>query len=95
MPARQTRGHAATDDTPTPPTALREHVARAVRRYLSDLDGHDDGQLHAFVLREVESPLFSEVMRHCDGNLTRAAATLGLNRATLRKRLHDLGLHPD
>ena len=95
MPARPTRGHAATDDTPVTPSALREHVARAVRRYLSDLDGHDDGQLHAFVLREVESPLFSEVMRHCDGNLTRAAATLGLNRATLRKRLHDLGLNAD
>jgi len=72
--------------------ALREHVARAVRRYLTDLDGHQDGALHQLVLREVESALFAEVMRHCDDNLTRAAATLGINRATLRKRLHDLDL---
>ncbi len=85
------RGHSAAEPTATS-TALREHVARAVRRYLADLNGHDDGELHAFVLREVETPLFTEVMHHCDGNLTRAAATLGLNRATLRKRLRDLGL---
>jgi len=85
-------GHAATPDAPAAAHALRDHVTRAVRRYLSDLDGHQDGELHAFVMREVEAPLFAEVMQHCGGNLTRAAATLGINRATLRKRMHDLGL---
>lgn len=93
MSARQPRSSAAHSDSPAASSALSDHVARAVRRYLSDLDGHDDGHLHAFVLREVEAPLFSEVMHHCGGNLTRAAATLGLNRATLRKRMQDLGLH--
>lgn len=94
MSARSpSRGVAAPHDPAPSSAALREHVARAVRRYLSDLNGHTDGELHAFVLREVETPLFSEVMHHCGGNLTRAAATLGLNRATLRKRLLDLGLH--
>ena len=73
-------------------SALREHVGRAVRRYLSDLGDHPDGELHAFVLREVEAPLFAEVLRHFDGNQTRAAAALGINRATLRRRLRDLGL---
>lgn len=73
-------------------SALREHVGRAVRRYLSDLGDHQDGELHAFVLREVETPLFAEVMRHFDGNQTRAAAALGINRATLRRRLRELGL---
>ncbi len=87
------RGNAASADPALSAPALREHVARAVRRYLSDLDGHQDGELHAFVLREVEAPMFAEVMHHCAGNLTRAAATLGLNRATLRKRLQELGLH--
>lgn len=77
---------------PTTSTALREHVGRAVRRYLADLGDHNDGELHAFVLREVETPLFAEVMRHFDGNQTRAAAALGINRATLRRRMRDLGL---
>ena len=73
-------------------SVLREHVGRAVRRYLSDLGDHHDGELHAFVLREVEAPLFAEVMRHFDGNQTRAAAALGINRATLRRRLRELDL---
>lgn len=71
---------------------LREHVAHAVQRYLSDLGDTVDGELRSFVLREVEEPLFREVMSHYEGNQTRAAAALGINRATLRKRLRDLGL---
>ena len=71
---------------------LQEHVSRAVRRYLSDLGDSTDGELHAMVMREVERPLFFEVMNHFQGNQTRAAAALGLNRATLRKRLRDFDL---
>lgn len=71
---------------------LRDHVAAAVQRYLADLGDTLDGDLRAFVLREVEEPLFREVMHHFEGNQTRAAAALGINRATLRKRLRDLGL---
>ena len=67
--------------------ALRECVARAVRRYLSDLGGHAADNLYRMVLAEVEAPMLAEVMRHCEGNQTRAAAALGINRATLRKKL--------
>jgi Fis family transcriptional regulator, factor for inversion stimulation protein len=76
----------------SPQPALRECVARAVRRYLSDLDNHDVDDLYDIVLREVEAPLFAEVLRHCDGNQTRAAAALGINRATLRKKLRQYKL---
>ena len=72
--------------------ALRECVARAVRRYLVDLGCHDVDDLYDVVLREIEPPLFAEVMRHCEGNQTRAAATLGINRATLRKKLRQYKL---
>ena len=44
------------------------------------------------MLREIEPPLLREVMRHHDGNQSRAAATLGLNRATLRKKLRAYGI---
>ena len=86
------RAESAPADTSSQP-ALRECVARAVRRYLSDLDDHEVNDLYDLVLREVEGPLFTEVLRHCAGNQTRAAATLGINRATLRKklRLYKLG----
>jgi Fis family transcriptional regulator, factor for inversion stimulation protein len=72
--------------------ALRECVARAVRRYLHDLDGHVEGKLHRLVLDEVERPLVEEVLRHCRGNQTRAAQMLGITRATLRKKVGEFGL---
>ena len=79
-------------ETSTPEPALRECVARAVRRYLADLDDHPACDLHQMVLGEVEAPLFAEVLRHFDGNQTRTAAALGINRATLRKKLRQYGL---
>jgi Fis family transcriptional regulator, factor for inversion stimulation protein len=71
---------------------LREYVAKTVRRYLHDMNGADVEDLHNVVLREIEAPLFNEVLRHCEGNQSRAAEMLGLNRATLRKKLKDYGL---
>ena len=41
---------------------------------------------------EIELPLFREVMAYYDGNQSKAAAALGLNRATLRKKLQLHGL---
>lgn len=82
-------------DNPLPAqtgTPLREHVARSVRRYLSDLDGCQTDDLYPVVLRELEIPLFVEVLRYCGGNQSRAAAMLGIHRATLRKKLREYGL---
>jgi Fis family transcriptional regulator len=75
-----------------PQPALRDYVAKAVRRYLLDLGDCQSHELYDIVLREIEVPMLTEVMRHCDGNQSRAAATLGLNRATLRKKLKEYGL---
>lgn len=72
--------------------ALRECVGQAVRRYLADLGEHTPDELYDLVLREVEAPLFGEVMRHYQGNQSRAAEALGINRATLRKKLKQYGL---
>ena len=71
---------------------LREHVANAVRRYIGDLDGCDADNLYEIALRELEIPLFVEVLNHCDGNQSRAAAMLGIHRATLRRKLREYGL---
>lgn len=72
--------------------ALRECVARAVRRYLSDVESEPGEGLHALVICEVESPLLREVMAWYGGNQSKAAAALGINRATLRKKLQQYGL---
>jgi len=75
--------------------ALRECVARAVRRYLHDLDSQMPEGVYDLVLREVETPLLREVLAWAGGNQSRAAAALGINRATLRKKLAALGLGTD
>lgn len=76
----------------TPKSPLREHVAQSVRRYLRDLDGCEANDVYEIVLREMEIPLFVEVLNYCEGNQSRAAAMLGIHRATLRKKLKDYGL---
>jgi Fis family transcriptional regulator len=72
--------------------ALRECVARAVRRYLHDVGTCPVDGLHELVLREVELPLLREVLTWYGGNQSRAAAALGINRATLRKKMQHYGL---
>lgn len=74
-------------------SALGECVSRTVRRYLADLGDADCGEgLHALVIHEVEGPLLREVLAFHDGNQSRAAVALGINRATLRKKLAAHGL---
>ena len=66
---------------------LREAVDTAMRRYFTHLDGSTTTDLYAMVMAEVEAPLLAAVMEHTQGNQTRAAEMLGLNRGTLRKKL--------
>lgn len=84
------RSEAAPDQGLQP--ALRECVARAVRRYLHDVGAAPVDGLHALVLGEVERPLLREVLTWYGGNQSRAAAALGINRATLRKKMQQYGL---
>ena len=66
---------------------LRACVKVAVENYLRHLDGHDVSEFFALVITEVEAPLLEAVLAHANGNQSRAAAMLGINRATLRKKL--------
>lgn len=76
----------------TPPQPLREAVEASMQRYFEHLDGGDTSDLYAMVMAEVEAPLLASVLAYTDGNQTRAAAVLGLNRGTLRKKLKQYGL---
>ncbi len=66
---------------------LREYAEKTLRRYFSDLDGHDPSGLYGFVLGEIEQPLLKTLMEYTRGNQSRASEILGLNRSTLRKKL--------
>src|SRR5579871_7075203 len=74
---------------------LRNHAERALSDYFTSLNGHRPAHLYDLVLREVEEPLFRVVLDYTDGNQSRAAGILGINRGTLRKKLKQLGLGGD
>lgn len=66
---------------------LRTQTAAALDTYFTNLNGDHPGHLYELVLREVEEPLFRAVLEYVDGNQSRAAEVLGMNRGTLRKKL--------
>ena len=80
------------DDPSRAELPLRDHAERALEKYLAHLDGHPPADLYALVMREVEEPLLRVVLRHAAGNQSRAAEILGINRATLRRKLREFGL---
>jgi Fis family transcriptional regulator len=71
---------------------LRNHTERVLSDYFASLNGHRPAHLYDLVLREVEEPLFRAVLDYSAGNQSRAAVILGITRATLRKKLRELGL---
>jgi len=66
---------------------LRDFTSEALDKYFKDLNGHKPGELYDLVLGEIEHPLFKSVLDYTDGNQSAAAEILGINRATLRKKL--------
>lgn len=71
---------------------LRSQAAEALQCYFETLNGHKPAHLYELVMREVEEPLFQVVMQHVQGNQSRAANILGINRGTLRKKLKEFGI---
>ncbi len=64
-------------------------VRRSVEQYLKDLRGAEPGDLHEMFLGAAEKPLLEVVLRHAEGNQSKAADWLGINRNTLRRKLLD------
>ncbi len=79
--------------TAMPNSGLSASVERHLREYFA---AHEQGLptsgLYDRVLQEVERPLLAVTLAECRGNQLRAAALLGLNRNTLRKKIKELGL---
>ncbi|TVR11259.1 MAG: sigma-54-dependent Fis family transcriptional regulator [Planctomycetota bacterium] len=59
----------------------------AVRQEVQRLLHHQDGAVHAHLLERVEQIAIREALARTEGNQLRAAALLGINRITLKKRL--------
>ena len=67
----------------------------ALEDYFKKLNGTAPGDLYDLVLSEVERPLFRTVMAYTEGNQSRAAEILGINRGTLRKKLKAYAISVD
>jgi Fis family transcriptional regulator len=71
---------------------LSSTVRKVMRQYFKDLDGEKATGIYDMVVAAVEKPMLEVVMFQAQGNQTRAAELLGLNRNTLRKKIQDLGV---
>jgi Fis family transcriptional regulator len=89
---RRSRQPRAAGNGQSRPVPLRSQTEEALSAYFGTLNGHKPGRLYELVLREVEMPLFKSVMDYVEGNQSRAADILGINRGTLRKKLREYGL---
>jgi len=66
---------------------LRESVSFALNQYFENLEGQEPQEIYDMVMHEVEEPMLHAVMEFTRNNQSRAAAIMGLNRGTLRKKL--------
>lgn len=72
---------------------LSHYVGTSLDRYLESLNGSTPPtDLYRLVLEQVERPLLERVLTYNRGNQSRSAAMLGINRATLRKKLRSYDL---
>ena len=68
---------------------IEECVRASLEQYFKDLHGAEPHSLHDMVIHAVEKPLLEVVMQQAEGNQSKAAEWLGINRNTLRRKLLD------
>ena len=76
------------------PSSLGEFVHGRVTELFSRVSEEECNGVYRLVIREVEGSLLEAVMQRTGGKQGRAARILGINRGTLRKKLHLHGLGP-
>ena len=67
-------------------------VRKAMTQYFADLDGETPCAVYEMVVGCVEKPLLEVILHQAEGNQTRAAEMLGINRNTLRKKMQVHGI---
>ncbi|MCU0773692.1 MAG: Fis family transcriptional regulator [Ideonella sp.] len=74
--------------------SIEDCVRDSLESYFRDLKGTEPSAMYDMILQVVERPLLQVVMHHAEGNQSRAAEWLGINRNTLRRKLLDHKLIP-
>ncbi|WP_151449053.1 Fis family transcriptional regulator [Lacisediminimonas profundi] len=71
---------------------IQDVIKKSLERYFKDLGEQQPTNVYEMVVFSVEKPILEVVMARADGNQSQAAAMLGINRNTLRKKLQQHGL---
>ena len=71
---------------------LPDNIDTLLDQYFNDLDGDEPTAIYEMVINTVEKPLLLYIMNKTEGNQSKAAKMLGLNRNTLRKKLKEYNL---
>jgi len=71
---------------------LPNNIDTLLDQYFNDLDGDQPSTIYEMVINTVEKPLLIYIMNKTEGNQSKAAKMLGLNRNTLRKKLKQYNL---
>ena len=71
---------------------LPDNIDTLLDQYFNDLDGDQPNAIYEMVINTVEKPLLLYIMNKTEGNQSKAAKMLGLNRNTLRKKLKQYNL---
>ena len=71
---------------------LPDNIDTLLDQYFNDLDGDQPSAIYEMVINTVEKPHLLYIMNKTEGNQSKAAKMLGLNRNTLRKKLKQYNL---
>jgi Fis family transcriptional regulator len=66
---------------------IEDSIRDSLEVYFKDLGDVEPAAMYDMILNVVERPLLDVVMKKADGNQSRAADWLGINRNTLRRKL--------
>ncbi len=78
--------------TASPDASLEVIVDAKLRSCLNGVEQLEKGEIHSMVLEQVERPLIRLILEKTRWNQVKAADILGINRNTLRKKIHELGI---
>jgi two-component system nitrogen regulation response regulator GlnG len=83
------RAKASTSST-SAPLSLEDYVEWKMGDFVKGMRNGSGRNLHPMLISAIERPLITKALQETKGNQIQAAELLGLNRNTLRKKIHDL-----
>ena len=75
--------------------SLKDYIEKRLHDFIKRFKSSEGSNLYYTLLREIEKPLITMVLKETKGNQLEAAHILGLNRNTLRKKIKELNISLD